>query len=393
MSIKQADWLKDIPLSPTRVMFAKCGKLVEAGEKVVALTLGEPDFDTPQYIKEACKKAIDEGHTKYVENTGIYPLRKAISDKLKRENHLDYSPNEIGVTTGAAQAVFAALLSFINPGDEILVPDPVYVTYPIIPHMGGTVVKRYHLKAENNFQADIAELESLVTEKTKMIVILSPSNPIGSIMRPDNLEKIAEVAKKHDLLVVADEIYERLTYDDKQEAVSIASFPGMKERTILINGFSKSMAMTGWRLGYFAAPEHLLEPMNRFAFYMTSGSVSFVQYAAVTALTEEDGSVERMRQEFQKRRDYFVGEINKMENFSCAMPEGAFYVFMNIEKTGLSSEAFCDYALDKYRLAMIPGNAFGESGEGFVRMSYATSMEILQEAVALLKKIDKDFQK
>ena len=222
-----------------------------------------------------------------------------------------------------------------------------------------------------------------------MLVIVSPNNPTGSILRKNTLEAIAGIAKKYDLIVLSDEIYERLTYSDENPHVSIASLPGMKERTILLNGFSKSMAMTGWRLGYIAAPVEFMDPLNRMSFYMTSGSVSFVQKAAVTALENEDGSVERMRQEFKKRRDYLVEEINKMDKFSCLVPEGAFYVFMNIKKTGMKSEEFCDYALEKYRLALIEGDAFGEWGEGYVRLSYATSMENLEDAVGKLKLMDK----
>lgn len=389
MGFKQANRLVGVPMSKTRVMLKKCADLAEAGEKVTALTIGEPDFDTPEYIKEACKKALDDGCTKYADNIGTPELREAICGKLMRENGLSYTPDEIIVTTGVAQGMFASLLSFLNPGDEVLVPDPVYLTYSAIPPIAGAVVKKYRLLEENEFQVDIKEIEAAITDKTKMLVIVSPNNPTGSILRKNTLEAIAEIAKKYDLIVLSDEIYERLTYSDENPHVSIALLPGMKERTILLNGFSKSMAMTGWRLGYIAAPVEFMDPLNRMSFYMTSGSVSFVQKAAVTALENEDGSVEKMRQEFKKRRDYLVEEINKLDNFSCLVPEGAFYVFMNIKKTGMKSEEFCDYALEKYRLALIAGDAFGECGEGYVRLSYATSMENLEEAVRKLKLLDK----
>lgn len=389
MGFKEADRLVGVPMSKTRVMLKKCADLAEAGEKVTALTIGEPDFDTPEYIKEACKKALDDGYTKYADNIGTPELRKAICRKLLRENGLSYTPDEIIVTTGVAQGMFASLLSFLNPGDEVLVPDPVYLTYSAIPPIAGAVVRKYRLLEENEFQVDINEIEAAISEKTKMLVIVSPNNPTGSILRRNTLEAIAEIAKKYDLIVLSDEIYERLTYSDEDPHVSIASLPGMKERTILLNGFSKSMAMTGWRLGYIAAPAGFMDPLNRMSFYMTSGSVSFVQKAAVTALEDEDGSVERMRQEFKKRRDYLVEEINKLNKFSCLVPEGAFYVFMNIKRTGMKSEEFCDYALDNYRLALIAGDAFGECGEGYVRLSYATSMANLEEAVRKLKLMDK----
>lgn len=391
MSFEQAHRLENVPVSKTRVIFAKCAAIRATGEKVINLTLGEPDFDTPQYVKDACKKAIDQGFTKYADNTGILPLRQAICSKLLRENGLKYAPEEIGVTTGVAQGMFAALLACLNPEDEILVPDPVYLTYSEIPKIAGAVVKRYSLLEKNNFQVDVDEIESLITEKTKMIVIVSPSNPTGGVLDKSSLARIAEIAIKNDLLVLSDEIYERLTYDDEHQCVSIASLPGMKERTILLNGVSKSMAMTGWRLGYMAAPANIIEPLNRIAFYMTAGATSFVQYAAAEALMDKDGSIERMRLEFKKRRDYMVEEINRFRNFSCKKPEGAFYIFMNIKKTGMESEDFCTYALDKYRLAMVPGDAFGDCGRGFVRLSYAASMETLTDAIRCLKLLDSEF--
>ena len=390
MSFKQADRLKNVPMSKTRAIFAKCAELRKQGIEVTALTLGEPDFDTPEYVKDACKEALDLNLTKYEDNNGPFELRKAICEKLKAENNLEYIPDEISVTTGVAQGMFAAILSFLNPGDEIIVPDPVYLTYSAIPNIAGAVIKNYRLLEENDYQIDIDELESLVTEKTKMIVVVSPSNPTGGVLDKSSLEKIADVAKNHDLLVLSDEIYERLTYDEDKLAISIASLPGMKERTIVLNGLSKSMAMTGWRIGYMAAPIELIEPMNRMTFYMTAGATTFAAHAAIEAVKNLDGSIEKMRDEFKKRRDYLVGEINKMEHFSCKMPEGAFYVFMNIKKTGMTSEEFCDFALDSARLAVVPGDAFGECGEGYVRMSYATSMENLKKAASLLMKIDKE---
>ena len=388
MTFKQADRLKGIPMSRTRVMLRKCQELRAAGEKVTALTLGEPDFDTPEYIIMACKKALDDGLTKYTDSTGPLELREAICRKLKRENGLVYCPEEISVTSGVEQGTFAAFMSFLNPGDEVLVQDPVYLTYTTIPGIAGATVKTYSLLEENDFQPDMNQLRSLVTDKTKMIAMVSPGNPTGSIFTRESLEAIAELAREKNLLVVSDEIYERLTYGEKDEVVSIASLPGMKERTILLNGLSKSMAMTGWRIGYMAAPPELIDPLNRMAFYMTAGATSFAQYAAAEALDGDDGSAEKMRLEFKKRRDYLVGEINEMENFSCIAPQGAFYVFMNIKKTGMKSEEFCDYALEQYRLAMMPGDVFGQCGEGFVRLSYAASRQVLEEAVCILKDID-----
>ncbi len=388
MGFKQADRLNKVPMSKTRAIFAKCAELRRQGIEVTALTLGEPDFDTPEYVKDACKRALDLNLTKYEDNNGPLELRQAICEKLRVENSLEYTPAEISVTTGVAQGMFAAILSFLNPGDEIIVPDPVYLTYSAIPNIAGAVIKNYRLLEKNDYQVDLEELKGLVTDKTKMIVIVSPSNPTGGVLDRKSLENIADIAKKHDLIVLSDEIYERLTYDADKPSLSIAGLPGMKERTIVLNGLSKSMAMTGWRIGYIAAPLEAMEPINRMTFYMTAGATTFAAHAAIDALKNLDGSIEKMRDEFKKRRDYLVAEINKMKNFSCKMPEGAFYVFMNIKKIGMSSEEFCDYALDKVRLAVVPGDAFGECGQGYVRMSYATSMENLKKAVSLLKILD-----
>ena len=348
MNFEQAHRLDNLHVSGTRVVFSKCAELAAQNIPVTALTLGEPDFSTPQYIVDACKRSLDAGQTRYTDGSGILELKEAVCEKLARENGLHYTPAEISVTTGVAQGMFVALLSTLNPGDEVLVPDPVYLTYSEIPNIAGAVIKKYNLLEENDYQVQVDEVRSLITEKTKMLVIVSPSNPTGGVLSRASMEALADIAREHDLLVLSDEIYDRFVYDDEQELVSIASLPGMKERSIVLNGFSKSMAMTGWRLGYIAAPQEMIEPMNRLSFYMTAGATTFVQYAGVAALHEEDGSIERMRQEFKRRRDYLVEEINKLEHFSCKKPEGAFYIFMNIRKTGMTSAEFCSYAIDKY---------------------------------------------
>lgn len=389
MNFEQAHRLDNLHVSGTRVVFSKCAELAAQNIPVTALTLGEPDFSTPQYIVDACKRSLDAGQTRYTDGSGILELKEAVCEKLARENGLHYTPAEISVTTGVAQGMFVALLSTLNPGDEVLVPDPVYLTYSEIPNIAGAVIKKYNLLEENDYQVQVDEVRSLITEKTKMLVIVSPSNPTGGVLSRASMEALADIAREHDLLVLSDEIYDRFVYDDEQELVSIASLPGMKERSIVLNGFSKSMAMTGWRLGYIAAPQEMIEPMNRLSFYMTAGATTFVQYAGVAALHEEDGSIERMRQEFKRRRDYLVEEINRLEHFSCKKPEGAFYIFMNIRKTGMTSAEFCSYAIDKYRLALIPSDAFGTNGEGYARLSYASSMEVLERAIGILQEMDR----
>lgn len=391
MKFEQAHRLDDLHVSGTRVVFSKCAELAAQNIPVTALTLGQPDYDTPQYIIDACKKSLDAGQTRYTDGSGITELKEAVCEKLEKENGLHYVPGEISITTGVAQGMFVALLSTLNPGDEVLVPDPVYLTYSEIPSIAGAVIKKYDLLEENNYQVNVDEIRAKITDKTKMLVIVSPSNPTGGVLSRASVEAIAAIAREHDLLVLSDEIYDRFVYDEEQELVSIASLPGMKERCIVLNGFSKSMAMTGWRLGYIAAPAEMIEPMNRLSFYMTAGATTFVQYAGVAGLREEDGSIERMRQEFKRRRDYLVEEINKMKNFSCKKPEGAFYIFMNIKKTGMTAADFCNFAIDEYRLALIPGTAFGANGEGYARLSYASSMEVLHKAIDVLREIDKKF--
>ena len=391
MNFKQAERMEKVEPSATREVFSKCAQLMAQGIPFTPLTLGEPDFSTPNYIVEACKQAIDEGKTHYVAENGIPELRAAICEKLARENNLHYTPDEISVTTGVAMAMFISIVATLNPGDEILVPNPVYVTYGQIPQIAQAKIVTYDLLEENDYQVDVEQILSRITDKTKMLVVVSPSNPTGGVLRHESLVEIAALAKEHDLIVLSDEIYDHFVYDDDLKLESIASLPGMKERCIVLNGFSKSMAMTGWRLGYIAAPASFMDAMNRLSFYMTAGTTTFVQHAGVTALQDEDGSIERMRTAFKERRDYLVEEIGKMKHFSCKKPEGAFYIFLNIKKTGMSARDFCNFALEKVRLAMVPGTAFGPGGEGYVRLSYAYSTETLHEAVAKLNELDAMF--
>ena len=388
MSYREAKRMEQVEPSATREVFSKCAKLMQQNIPFTPLTLGEPDFPTPSYIVDACKTALDEGHTHYVAENGIPELRAAIAEKLERENGLHYTPDEISVTTGVAMAMFIAIVATLDPGDEILVPNPVYVTYWQIPKIAQAKIVTYDLLEENNCQVDVEQIRSKITDKTRMLVTVSPSNPTGGVLRHDSLVAIAELAKEHDLLVLSDEIYDHFVYDESLKLESIASLPGMKERCIVLNGFSKSMAMTGWRLGYIAAPLEMMSAMNRLSFYMTAGTTTFVQHAGIKALQNEDGSIERMRKAFKERRDYMVEEINKMRHFSCKKPEGAFYIFLNIKKTGMTSQEFCDFALNKTQLAMVPGTAFGPGGEGYARISYAYSQEILHDAIAKLKELD-----
>lgn len=377
---RQSKIMQNVPMSGIREVISYANKLEQQGKEIIHLELGEPDFDTPQYIKDAAKKAIDEGKVHYPPFCGIPELRKAIAQKLSEQNGLTYTPDEIIVTIGVAQGIYAAFMSFINPGDEILIPNPGFLNYLYVPTIVDGVSKFYTLSEDTGFQVDIQEMKCLITKKTKMIILVSPNNPTGLMLSKKSLESVAEVAKENDLLVVSDEVYGRITYDGKKH-ISIASFPGMKERTIVLDGFSKYYAMTGWRLGYIAAPEELMDPMMRFCFYNTTSANSFAQWGALAAVTQGDEPSREMVAEYARRRDFLVDEINNLETISCVKPDGAFYVLMNIKQTGLSSGEFSKYLLDEAGVATVPGTVFGKAGEGYVRLSYANSYENINNAI------------
>lgn len=383
--IVQADRMKEVYLSGIRKIVSRANELQKQGRDIIHFDLGEPDFDTPEYIKKATINAIEEGKVHYPPIAGIEELKQSISRKLNNDNGLNYTPEEIIVTAGVAQGMFASILCFLNQGEEILIPDPGYLSYIYIPKIAQGVVNTYTLKEENNFQIDFKEIEEKITEKTKIIVLISPNNPTGSILERETLEKVAEIAQKNNMLVISDEIYEKLIYDDYKN-YSIAALPGMKERTIILNGFSKYYAMTGWRLGYMAADKSLIDPMVRFCFYNTTSANSFVQWGAITGLEGDNTPSEEMRAEYQKRRDYLVENINKIDKLSCLKPTGAFYVFVNISKTGMDGEAFANLLLEKEGIATVPGINFGEQGKDFIRISYATSFEDIVKAIPRIKK-------
>ncbi len=383
--IVQADRMKDVYLSGIRKIVSRANELQKQGRDIIHFDLGEPDFDTPEYIKKATITAMEEGKVHYPPIAGIDELKQSISKKLKIDNGLNYVPEEIIVTTGVAQGMFASILCFLNQGEEVLIPDPGYLSYIYIPKIAQGIIKTYTLKEENNFQIDIKEIEDKITEKTKMIILISPNNPTGSVLEKETLEKVAEIAQKNNMLVISDEIYEKLIYDDYKN-YSIAALPGMKERTIILNGFSKYYAMTGWRLGYIAADKSLIDPMVRFCFYNTTSANSFVQWGAFAGLEGNNTPSEEMRLEYQKRRDYLVENINKIDKLSCLKPKGAFYVFVNVSKTGMDGEAFSNHLLEKEGIATVPGINFGEQGRDFIRISYATSFEDIVKAIPRIKK-------
>ena len=380
-----ASRMEALPFSEIRVMMEKATQMQKNGEDVIHMEIGRPDFDTPQVIKEAANQALANGNVFYTSNYGTPELRQAIADKLKRDNGIDYKAEEILVTIGVGEGTYAAVAAFTEPGDEILVPDPVWLNYIHVPHFFGAVPVSYKLREENDYQIDLDEIEGLITSKTRMLVINTPGNPTGVVQSYETLEKLAEIAKKHDLIVVSDEIYEKLVYDGAKH-VSIAALPGMKERTITLNGFSKCYSMTGWRLGYVAAPVEFIKAMVRVHAYINTCAPSFVQEAGITALEKAEPDVQEMVKEYQLRRDYTVSAINAIDGLSCKTPGGAFYIFVNIKQLGKTSAEMADYLLETAKIAAVPGSAFGPQGEGYIRLSYACSYERIVEAMERMKK-------
>ncbi len=352
-------------------------------EDVIALTIGEPDFKTPWHIREAGIDSLKKGHTWYTANAGLMELRQEASKYLNRKFHLDYEAKDIFITVGGSEAIDLAIRSIIDAGDEMILPTPSFVCYdPICRLAGGTVVP-VETKRENDFRLTAEELRAAITPKTKLLVLPFPNNPTGAVMRREHLEEIAEVLRGTNIMVLSDEIYAELTYGGKRH-VSIAEIEGMKERTILVNGFSKAYAMTGWRLGYVAGPAPVISQMLKVHQYGIMSSPTTSQYAAVVAMRDCDKEVEEMKKQYDMRRRYLIKALNDM-GLDCFTPEGAFYVFPCIKSTGLSSEEFCEKLLRSKKVAVVPGGAFGASGEGFVRISYSYSLDHLMEAMKRMK--------
>ena len=362
------------------------------GRHVIHFEIGRPDFDTPDYIKNACIESLKQGDVFYTSNYGDMELRRAIAEKLEKQNHIPYRAEEILVTVGLSEAIFDLLCTILDEEDEILVPDPVWMNYVNVPRLLGAVPVSYRLREENGWQMDLDEIRGKITKKTKALVLVTPNNPTGSILSEENLLELSRLAQENDFLVVADEVYERLVYDGNTH-VSIASLPGMKERTITLNGMSKTYSMTGWRLGYAAAPEEFIAAMKKIHQHNVTCAPSFVQKASIAALREETNEVEAMVKEYQRRRDYAVKAINEVPGLSCQCPEGAFYIFINAKPLGMSSEELAGYLLESAGIALVPGSVFGESGEGYLRMSFANSYENIVEGTKRLadavRKLDK----
>lgn len=373
-----------VPFSGIRKVFERAKALEREGRPVIFLETGRPDFDTPAHIKEAAKRALDAGDVHYTSNYGTPELRAAIAEKLKRENGLTYDPDaEIIVTVGAAEAVFDAFLAFLNPGDEVLYPEPSWLNYAAAARLAGAIPVPIPLRESNGYQIDPDEVRRRITSQTRLLIIASPHNPTGAVQSPDTLRDLADLVVQCNLLVISDEIYERIIYDDRVH-VSLARLPGMGERTITINGFSKAFSMTGWRLGYAAAPQPFIQAMNRVHQYNVACACAFAQAGAVAAIKGPQDCVTAMVAEFRRRRDLVVPAINAMRGLSCVNPGGAFYVWVNITRIGVTSEDFSMNLLERAYVSLVPGTVFGESGQGYVRLSYANSYERLEEALRRL---------
>ncbi|MDD6504623.1 MAG: aminotransferase class I/II-fold pyridoxal phosphate-dependent enzyme [Lachnospiraceae bacterium] len=345
----------------------------------ISLGVGEPDFDTPWHIRDEGIHSLEKGRTFYTSNAGLKELKVEIANYLKRRCNLTYHPsNEIIVTVGGSEAIDIAMRAMLDPGDEVLIPQPSYVSYLPCAVLANGVPVTIELKAENEFRLTAEQLEAAITDKTKLLVLPFPNNPTGAIMERKDLEEIAKVIIEHDLFVLSDEIYSELTYTD--EHVSIATLPGMWERTITINGFSKSYAMTGWRLGYACGPEVIIKQMLKIHQFAIMCAPTTSQYAAVEALKNGDEDVKKMREEYNGRRRYLMHRFAEM-GLECFEPLGAFYAFPCIKEFGMSSDEFATRLLNSQKVAVVPGTAFGDSGEGFIRISYAYSLENLRVAL------------
>jgi len=373
--------VRDIPFSGIRRFF----ELVQKSKGIVSLGVGEPDFPTPDALKDAGIRAIENDYTSYTSNYGTPELREKIAKKLKEKNGIDRNPeDEILITVGVSEALDLAIRAILDPGDEVIVPDPSYVSYkPNIWFAYGNPVA-VPTTEENEFRIQSDEIEKRITKKTKAILIPSPNNPTGSVMRKKDLERVADLAIENDLLIISDELYEELIYDDERH-YSIGSFNGMEDRTVTLNGFSKAYAFTGWRLGYAAGNSEVIEAMMKIHQYTIMCAPSMSQYAALHAFEQED-SVREMVREYDGRRKLLVKGLNELPGISCIMPKGAFYTFPNIKKTGMNSEEFAEQLLKDGKVAVVPGNTFGDAGEGYVRCAYCVSRENISEALERMRK-------
>ena len=382
-----AQTIRDLPYSGIRKFFDVAAEM----EDVVSLGVGEPDFITPWHIREEGIFSLERRRTMYTSNAGMPELRSEISRYMTTQYGLRYHPStQILVTVGASEGIDVALRAVVNPGDEVLVVEPCYVSYKPCVLMAGGVPVSVPTLAENNFRVTAEDIATRITSKTKAVMLCYPNNPTGAILERGDLERLADLFRERDMIVISDEIYAELTYGDEAH-VSIASLPGMSEKTIVLNGFSKAFAMTGWRLGYACGPAELIDPMTKIHQYIIMCAPTTAQYGGIEALRNGSESVSAMRKEYDGRRRYLLGELRNM-GIDCFEARGAFYLFPSIRRFGMTSEEFCGRLLHERRLAVVPGTAFGDCGEGYVRCSYAYSIENIKEALSRLNEFIKSLE-
>jgi aspartate/methionine/tyrosine aminotransferase len=383
--MKVADRMESIPFSGIRKIFEEVTRREKAGEKIIHLNIGRPDFDTPAHIKAAAKKALDDGNVHYSSNYGIPQLREALADKLQQDNQMSYDPSEIIVTVGGNEAVFVAMMGLLNAGDEVLIPDPCWLNYFYCVQMAGGVPVSVPAMEEHRFTPTIDDFRSRITAKTKMIVINTPNNPTGAVYSTESLQELAQLAEEKDLYILSDEIYEKMVFDGHRH-VSFGSLPGMKGRTVTASGFAKNYSMTGWRLGFVAASPEAISAMVRIHQYVTICATSFAQWGAVAALTGPQEDVQHMIAEFGRRGALVSSALQEMPGIQVEKPAGTFYIFPSIKETGKSSQEMAEYLLDEAKIAVVPGHVFGDYGEGYIRLSYANSYENLEKAMSNMHK-------
>ena len=377
--METASRLQQLTPSLTLAIDSKAKAMLAEGIEVFGFGAGEPDMDTPEHIKAAAIKALQDGRTKYTPSAGIPELRQAISQKFLKDNGLDYKSSQVIVSTGAKQSCYNAIAAVVNEGDEVIIPAPYWLSYPEMVRMVGGESVLVPTREENNWKITPEDFENAMTPRTKMIIINSPGNPTGSIYTREELKALTEVAAEEDIYILSDEIYEKLTYDGA-EHVSVASIsPEAYDLTITINGFSKAYAMTGWRLGYLAAPEPIARAIDSMQSHMTSNPCSFAQYGALAALTSDQQCVADMREEFDIRRQYMFERLTQIQGVSAVRPQGAFYILANISALGLKSQNFADRLLSKSSVAVVPGIAFGD--DRTIRLSYATSLDVIKSGL------------
>ncbi len=366
-------------------VLAQAQSLESKGIDVIHLEIGEPDFITPKHICEAATEALDKGYTHYCDPQGLFPLRAEIAKECEKTHGISIDPECVVVTPGAKPIMFYSILALLEEGDEAIFPNPSFPVYESMINFAGAKAVPIQLHEENNFRFEIAELEASITSHTKLIIINSPHNPTGSVLEEDDILAIADIARKHDIIVLSDEVYEHFVYGGKH--YSVTSLPDMLDRTILINGFSKSYAMTGWRLGYAVVPSELVDPIVRLIINSVSCTAPFIQYAGIKALTGPQDSLFQMVSEFRRRRDLIVDGLNAIPGISCWRPRGAFYVFPNVTKLGMNCQQLADHLLKEAGVATLAGSGFGDCGEGYIRLSYTTSLENIEEALERIKTV------